>query len=261
MVVNETYGNNNRILLSVKDVTNFVLHVDCETIYGTSEKEVCTEYAFKESANTLSSITFPKGSKLTTIGDCAFSQCSKLPSIDFSNCELLTVIGINAFANCISLSNVILPSNLEIIPTKCFISCSIKSINILNKVKIIGERSFANNWQLKSVTITDYSDLQKIEAGSFYGAIIETIFIPKGVSSLAGAAFETSKTLRTIVGNPSNPYYSIMDGVLYSFDKTILVKFPANHSTSFEIPNSVATIEFCASVSYTHLTLPTTERV
>lgn len=160
----------------------------------------------------------------------------------------MTVIGINAFANCISLSNVILPSNLEIIPTKCFISCSIKSINIPNKVKIIGESSFANNWQLKSVTITDYSDLQKIEAGSFYATIIETIFIPKGVSSLAGAAFETSKTLRTIVGNPSNPYYSIMDGVLYSFNKSVLVKFPANHSTSFEIPNSVTTIEFCAFI-------------
>ena len=135
LVVNETYGNGDKTLLSVIDATDFVLKVECEVIYGVLEKEVCAEYAFQGSRNTLSSITFPEGSKLKTINDCAFAQCKKLSAVDFSNCNYLTSIGIKAFYECSILSNVILPTNLEIVSMYCFGLCDLRSINIPNNVK------------------------------------------------------------------------------------------------------------------------------
>ncbi|EAY16124.1 surface antigen BspA-like [Trichomonas vaginalis G3] len=91
--------------------------------------------------------------------------------------------------------------------------------------------------------------LRSIEQYAMQSCKVETIFLPKNVNSFAANCFEGSRTLKTISCNPSNPTFSVMDGVLYNKDKTTLIKFPANHSTSFEIPETVTTIGFCAFIS------------
>ncbi|EAX91460.1 surface antigen BspA-like [Trichomonas vaginalis G3] len=147
------------------------------------------------------------------------------------------------------LSNVVLPTNLEIIPNNCFGYCDIRSINIPNKVKEMKKYCLQYNQNLLTITITDNSILTRIEEYSMQRSKIETIFLPKTVSYFAANAFESSQTLKTITCNPSNPTFSVMDGILYNKDKTILVRYPANHGSSFQVPDSVKKIGFCAFIS------------
>ncbi|EAY04459.1 cell surface protein, putative [Trichomonas vaginalis G3] len=90
--------------------------------------------------------------------------------------------------------------------------------------------------------------LTQIEEYSMQGSIIETIFLPKNVNNFA-ANCVTSRTLKAITCNPSNPTFSVMDGILYNKEKTMLVKYPANHGTSFEIPETVTKIGYCAFIN------------
>ena len=48
--------------------------------------------------------------KLETIGDSAFEDCSGLTSIDFSNCTSLTRIGRYAYQRCSALESVVFPN-------------------------------------------------------------------------------------------------------------------------------------------------------
>ncbi|EAY09651.1 surface antigen BspA-like [Trichomonas vaginalis G3] len=46
-----------------------------------------------------------------------------------------------------------------------------------------------------------------------------------------------------------NPTFTAVDDVLYNIDKTSIIRFPANKSTTFAIPESVKVIEYCGFIS------------
>ena len=101
---------------------------------------------------------------VTSIGDWAFSSCSKLNSITipdsvvsiglyaFSDCESLSsikipasvkTIGFFAFADCTSLTSITIPNGVTTIDNGTFSSCtSLTSIAIPNSVKKIGDWAF-----------------------------------------------------------------------------------------------------------------------
>ncbi|EAY04469.1 surface antigen BspA-like [Trichomonas vaginalis G3] len=203
---------------------------------------------FKEVETLYHLLRFQKDLNLKQSTIVHLHNAKKLSSVDLSNCNFLTNIGIKAFYECSTLSNVILPTNLDIISRNCFGYCDLRTINIPNNIKEMKNRCFNFNNNLKTVTITDNSMLTRIKEYSMQGSIIETIFLPKNVNYFAANSFENSRTLKTITCNPSNPSFSVMDGVLYNKEKTMLVKYPANHGTSFEIPEKVTRIGFCAFI-------------
>ncbi|EAY02681.1 Leucine Rich Repeat family protein [Trichomonas vaginalis G3] len=244
--MNERYSNDNLILSSSENSVNVDLKESCETIYGLYAGDGCKDYAFKGSRNTLLSINFPIGSRLSNINDCAFNQCSKLSSIDFSNCEFLTIIGSYAFGGCISLSNIILPTHLKSNSTCCFEYTSITSISIPNDVTSLGSACFQACSKLKNVIIDVESNLKEIGVNAFNGALIETFFIPKSTTKVNEYAFVHSKSLKEFRIDPSNPSYSVSDGVLFNKDQTYLVKFPANKSKTYSIPEKVTSVGSCS---------------
>ena len=101
---------------------------------------------------------------VTSIGDWAFSSCSKLNSITipdsvvsiglyaFSDCESLSsikipasvkTIGFFAFADCTSLTSITIPNGVTTIDNGTFSSCtSLTNIAIPNSVKKIGDWAF-----------------------------------------------------------------------------------------------------------------------
>jgi len=72
------------------------------------------------SGTALSEVTFPMGSPLEVIGDCAFNM-SNVERIDLQNCTQLRVIGADAFSyNPLAYEGLIIPASVERIGTNAF---------------------------------------------------------------------------------------------------------------------------------------------
>ena len=103
---------------------------------------------------------------VTSIGDCAFCNCSSLTSITIPNS--VTSIGDWAFSDCSSLTSITIPNSVTSIGDGAFYGCSsLTSITIPNSVISIGERAFFSCSSLTSVTIGN--SVTSIGEGAFNG--------------------------------------------------------------------------------------------
>ncbi len=88
---------------------------------------------------------------VTSIGDQAFYDCSRLTSVIIGNS--VTSIGISAFAWCISLTSITIGYSVTSIGNYAFERCSgLASVIIPNSVGWIGERAFSYCYGLTSIT-------------------------------------------------------------------------------------------------------------
>ena len=85
-------------------------------------------------------------------------------------------------------------------------------------VAAIGEKAFQNRISLSSVTL------------------------PATIKEIHTHAFRGARMLATIYVDSTNPYFTSVDGVLYSKDMKTLRLCPPKNCTSFTVPNSVETI-------------------
>lgn len=118
---------------------------------------------------------------------------------------------------------------------KVFIPSVVKNGVTSYTVASIGDNAFKNCRKLTSVTIG--GNIKEIGSGVFGGCSALKEF---AVSSESGR-------------------YSIIDGVLFTFDKTQLVAYPNAKSTTYVIPDGVATIgmfAFDGCINLTSLTIP-----
>ncbi|MGN0179028.1 MAG: leucine-rich repeat domain-containing protein [Monoglobaceae bacterium] len=167
--------------------------------------------------------------------------------------EGITYIGANAFKNMSDVTEVSLPSTLEIIGPGAFYGCgALKSIDIPASVKSIGRRDmtaygavFEYCKSLESIAIPENSELKYIEPGTFFGSGTINgleIFIPEKVEEIGFAAMDGMISKITVAD--SNAKYCSEDGVLYSKDMKTLVAYPKlKQNESFVIPDTVTKIE------------------
>lgn len=147
--------------------------------------------------------------KITT--DYAFANCTSLRKILFS--DALTDLGRYAFQNCVSLQSIVLPSNLEYIPVYVFDGCSnLTEIRIPEKVTRIIWNAFTNS-SIKTIYLNQ--KVEYIYDDAFKGSVVENIIVPTG-----------------------NPYFSSVDGVLYSKDQKKLVYCPKKTGTYTVLPGT-----------------------
>lgn len=110
------------------------------------------QYAFYD-CKCLRNINF--GRNLERIGYRAFKSCILLDVIDFSLCPDCK-IGTDVFSYCSSLSNVILPNNLEVIEQNLFNHCiSLTNIEIPETISTIAGGAFQYCDNLESIYIPD----------------------------------------------------------------------------------------------------------
>ncbi len=115
-------------------------------------------------------IVIPDG--VESIGQCAFSHCSKLSNISIP--DSVTYIGNHAFVSCESLKEIVLPQNLTAINNNTFMYCiNLESVVLNNNLTTIKNNAFYQCTSLKSINIPQ--NIITIEEKAFEFSGIETI--------------------------------------------------------------------------------------
>ena len=230
------------------------------------------DYAFSGCSN-LTTINLP--SNMSAIGCYAFSGCEKLDSIDIP--EGVRVLEPSTFWNCSSLKSVIIPSNIKKIGTSyagsfcggglVFARCyNLQTLVISEGVELIGERTFYNCINLKSVKIpstmkyisgwafmydslltkVEYADIKSLCTMNFYGEAANPlhyshslyidgekttdIVVPAGVDSIKNYVFNGLNSMTSLtIGKDVKVLQNI-----FGDDVTVCPKDIYCHST--EIP-------------------------
>ena len=171
---------------------------------------------------------------LTWIGDRAFADCEKLvePPSDLS----LEFLGEGAFSGCSSLEWVLIPGSLRTIPREAFSRCtSLEFTRIGEGVEMIGPQAFAHCTSLTSVKL------------------------PASVSVIADDAFTGCTRLERIDVEPENEVCRSVNGVLFDYRVTYLVRYPPNRDgREYTVPETVETIsnyvfEDCRKLEVVHI--------
>lgn len=146
---------------------------------------------------------------LTTIGQEAFSGCYQLAEITWPDNKGFTEI--NGFDHCTSLPDSIfesLPVTVTSIGYEAFLGCRFSSVSLPGTIEMIGERAFAYNYNLKSLSL--HEGLQSIGVCAFNrcngtdngeymeGLLNATIVVPETVTYIGAGAFSV----------PYNSYYA-----------------------------------------------------
>jgi hypothetical protein len=152
-----------------------------------------------------------------------------------TNGLIVTSIQDNAFLNNTIVTSVTIPNSVTSIGNTVFWGCtSLTNVTIPNSVTYLGAETFIYCYNLISVTI------------------------PSSVTNDLTAPFEGCTSLSTIPLDPANPFYTVVDGVLFDKNQTTLVEFPGGKGGSYTIPSIVTNFgDYAfASCQLTNVTIP-----
>lgn len=210
---------------------------------------------------------------VTTIYDSAFSSTVNLKSIklgdsvayldyaSLSGASIETVemgTGLNSLSGGafgVGLVNVVANSNSNFIVENGVVYDKTRSeilvypgnkvgdeFTIPSNVKTIGDGAFSKVVNLKTLIIPNSIEvIDSYEA--FRGLSLKTIEIGSNVKSINIDAIPFGPGLEEIIVDPSNTCFSSQEGVLYNYDQTELLAYPANKTgQSFTAPISVESV-------------------
>ena len=176
---------------------------------------------------------------VTSIGDGAFSSCTRLTEVTIPNS--VTSIGDYAFSSCTGLTEVTIPNSVTSIGDYAFTSCTgLTTVTIGNSVTTIGDGAFESCRGLKTVSIGN--SVTSIGSSAFEDCTsLTTVTIGNSVTSIGSSAFEDCTGLTTVtIGN------SVTTIGYRAFSS-------CTGLTEVTIPNSVTSIESYAFTSCTGL--------
>lgn len=181
------------------------------------------------------------GNSVTSIGSCAFEDCSSLTSVTIGNS--VTRIGNTAFSGCSSLIYVTIGSSVTSIGERAFYGCSsLTSITIPYSVTTIGEYAFSGCSSLTDITIPN--SVTKIGNDAFSG----TPWCnnqPDGVIYVGKVLYRYNGTM------PANTSIAVEEGIVSIAPSAFS---GCSGLTSLTIPNSVTSIGFYAFSGCSSLT-------
>ena len=149
---------------------NWSLNTETGVLNITGTEEM-TNYSlsnvpWKNYRSNIVSVTISNG--VTTIGNYAFSSCSRLTSITIPNS--VTNIGGYAFYECSGLTSITIPNSVTSIGRSAFSGCSgLTSITIPNSITTIESETFYKCYGLTSITIPN--SITTIGGSVFYNCI------------------------------------------------------------------------------------------
>ncbi len=152
----------------------------------------------------------------------------------------ITNIGNYAFCSCFKLRDITIPNSVTSIGDGAFIACSnLKNIEMPDSITSIGDRAFQLCMSLESIKIPNgVTYIGKI----FYEYVnIKNIKIPDSVIEIDDYAFFDCYNLENIEVAENNQFFSDIDGVLYTKDKTKIIVYPARKTDTEYVINDGTT--------------------
>lgn len=192
-----------------------------------TQADVVTEYMFMN-CNKLTSISLPESTK--EIRDYSFVFCESLTSMTIP--ANVKSISDNPFMFCTSLRKFVVDSlNTNYVAYK---SCLFTK----DTTQLI---SFPNQCTSQFVVPPM---VKSFGQSAFYGCLnLSSVSISKSVTTIPSGCFTNCIRLIRLTVNKDNPYFSSVDGVLYSKDSTVLLLCPNGKSAQFTIPEGVEVLE------------------
>ena len=125
----------------------------------------------------------------------------------------------------LSIRRIYLPDTLEKIGREAFMSCGLKpELSLPASVVEIRERAFYNCQSLESVTLSP--NLRIIGKEAFSTTGLKKVLIPESVVHIGDKCFDNCWQLSSIKVEKRNMNYSSDDGMLYNFEKSVLLRIP-----------------------------------
>ena len=125
----------------------------------------------------------------------------------------------------LSIRRIYLPDTLEKIGREAFMSCGLKpELSLPASVVEIRERAFYNCQSLESVTLSP--NLRIIGKEAFRTTGLKKVLIPESVVHIGDKCFDNCWQLSSIKVEERNMNYSSDDGMLYNFEKSVLLRIP-----------------------------------
>ena len=223
------------------------------------------------SNHTIKEVNIPGSVRI--IGDNAFCECS-LERITLSEgleyigagafCytpieeiilpSTVTYIGGSAFADCAHLKRIILSDKVETIESCMFYGCSaLEEVKFGSGLKSLDSASFYECVSLKSIDLPE--GFTTIIGNVFYGcSSLENVKLPSTIETVTGIAFANCPALTTITVAPGCADYKDIDGVLYNYDASVIVRYPAAKGSIYEVFDGVEQIgehafSYCTELS------------
>lgn len=222
-----------------KDIDGVLYSADGKTIVKYPAQKDLTEY--------------PVNSGVTTIGESAFRNASKLTKISIPN--TITKIESSAFQYCSNLSEINIPEGIKSIESYTFYNCyNLHSIALPNSLTSIGNSAFEYSG-LNSIDIPN--SVTSIDSYAFgYCNSLTQVNIKANVSSIGYHAFYSCSNLSAINVDKANSNYSDDNGVLYETKGSVkLMTYPRIKSeTAYTIRTDTILIEDGAFYNCDNLT-------
>ena len=130
---------------------------DNRNLYSITFPKTYTDIAGADclGAVALQEVSFPEGSKLTSVGEAGFASCASLSSVKLP--EGLKTIGATAFRNCKVLYDINIPSTVETIGAQAFEAVPFKNVTLPAATTSLGDNAFLNCTYLEKVYVLNAS--------------------------------------------------------------------------------------------------------
>ena len=233
----------NDSLLEVPAIPTSVKTINKEAFYNCGIKELTVPagvnalgISFCQNAKKLEKVTFLN--PFNIIPNQSFMGCSSLEVVILP--KNLTQFGPHAFKGCSSLKSIDLPNTLVTIQDCAFQGCGLEKIVVPNSVKVMGASVFKNCRSLKEAKLS--FKLTKIDTYTFDSCeVLNTLIIPLSVKSIESYAFRSSglesmivpKTVTTL-GTRSFQFCTKLKSLVIESALTTLPSYLIEGCTSLE---------------------------
>ena len=198
--------------------------------------------------------SFTIGSKIRSIGSCAFARCASLTNIyvDRANLYYQSIDGVLysgdgktllSYPTAKAYSSYPVASGTETIGEYAFFHSKVQTVFLPDTVSTIGDYAFYYAGELSSINFP--TALTSIGDSAFFACqSLTAVDIPATITQIGESAWAACTSLPAITVAAENPNYTAVDGVLYTKDMTVLKVYPyAKSGVTFTVPDSVVELE------------------